>query len=125
MGKESWEKRRMASIKIKRLKKKKKKKVTFFVRVRLISPVLSLVPVMFLLSPPLEAPHCALLPLPPCLPIQCPLLSCSPFLPFPFGSSTRRRKMVIIHAATGPSHPTAACQAELKPKITPCKDLAK
>lgn len=26
MGKESWEKRRMASIKIKRLKKKKKKK---------------------------------------------------------------------------------------------------
>lgn len=53
MGKESWEKRRMASIKIKRLKKKKKK-VTFFVRVRLISPVLSLVPVMFLLSPPLK-----------------------------------------------------------------------
>lgn len=27
MGKESWEKRRMASIKIKRLKKKKKKKL--------------------------------------------------------------------------------------------------
>ena len=124
MGKESWEKRRMASIKIKRLKKKKKKSY-ILCKGKAYFP--SALPCPSYVSPftPPEAPHCALLPLPPCLPIQCPLLSCSPFLPFPFGSSTRRRKMVIIHAATGPSHPTAACQAELKPKITPCKDLAK